>query len=829
MMAELMMMTRTGCPVSHLLVAGDCWFLAAISSLTLNERLLGRVVPMQQGFGTRHAYAGIFHFKVLGHLPLELIPLRNCSLRFRARSECRAATRSKFTASSSSLSPFQFWRYGEWVDVVVDDRLPTLKGKLAFVRSCESNEFWGALLEKAYAKVCGSYEALRSGRFTEALVDFTGGVKEHYLLGEAPPPNLWLFLKRAENAGSLMGAATHPRPHPGKPAARGDASFLGPHFAWRHEDDCSGPSPRYGWGRDFGGLRPSASFSSSSSSLSCSGVGERVPRTRPEQKTRDGLVLGHAYSITGVERVKVDGEVVELVRLRNPWGKVEWNGAWSDRHGPTDQMLRSRFPRAANLAAPNNQYQYPRHSLLSAGDVTAVLVPGSTTTTRLGILLLVGDFPAADGTERAIAGLRLYPSQRMSLEDFRRHFKRLDVCHLTPDDVQNGPRKTWTVTMYQGSWQAGHSAGGTCKETFWKNPQYLLDLHEADAEQEEGDGGDGCGGCGGGGCGGGGGGGGGCGCGGGESALCSLIVSLMQKPRDAQRNRAPWFSIGFAIYKVPAAPYFTAPVGAAVSQACGRRLSREELRAAAPVALRERFEALREVSQRLLLPPGRYVVIPCSLQPGEAADFLLRVFCCSCDSSELTDELQECGAPQEPVLRHEQHERHLLRTMWSELFQQHASTDQSIGPAELQAVLSKAASKYPATISQSFSSGTCQKIIILLNKSVSSKLASREFEILSHKFTEIHDLYRRFRLHGNAAASLQSVHRGLYKAGLPVSGDLEKHTLLRYLGGKRRIDFEDFLCCLLHIDALSGTVKAILQRPDIQPEQKEWMKRIMFF
>ncbi|XP_078720561.1 calpain small subunit 2-like isoform X2 [Lampetra fluviatilis] len=183
----------------------------------------------------------------------------------------------------------------------------------------------------------------------------------------------------------------------------------------------------------------------------------------------------------------------------------------------------------------------------------------------------------------------------------------------------------------------------------------------------------------------------------------------------------------------------------------------------------------------------------------------------------------------QPVLQHEQYEGHLLRAMWSELFQQHASPDRSIGPAELQAVLYKAASKYPATVSQSFSSGTCQKIIILLNKSVSSKLASREFEILSHKFTEIHDLYRRFRLHSNAAPSLQSVHRGLYKAGLPVSGDLERHTLLRYLGGKRRIDFEDFLCCLLHIDALSGTVKAILQRPDIQPEQKEWMKRIMFF
>jgi len=75
-------------------------------------------------------------------------------------------------------------RFGEWHEVVIDDRLPTRHNSLIYLRSKEENEFWCSLIEKAYAKWYGSYQALTSGLASEAAVDFTGGVPEKINLDE---------------------------------------------------------------------------------------------------------------------------------------------------------------------------------------------------------------------------------------------------------------------------------------------------------------------------------------------------------------------------------------------------------------------------------------------------------------------------------------------------------------------------------------------------------------------------------------------------------------------------------------------------------------------
>lgn len=49
-----------------------------------------------------------------------------------------------------------------------------------------------------------------------------------------------------------------------------------------------------------------------------------------------GLVQGHAYSLIGA----YEGNGVQLVQVRNPWGQHEWTGDWSDNSPLWTEELR---------------------------------------------------------------------------------------------------------------------------------------------------------------------------------------------------------------------------------------------------------------------------------------------------------------------------------------------------------------------------------------------------------------------------------------------------------------------------------------------------------
>uniref|UniRef100_A0A5F9DRU4 Calpain-3 n=1 Tax=Oryctolagus cuniculus TaxID=9986 RepID=A0A5F9DRU4_RABIT len=602
---------------------GDCWFLAAIACLTLNERLLFRVIPHDQSFTEN--YAGIFHF--------------------------------------------QFWRYGDWVDVVIDDCLPTYNNQLVFTKSNHRNEFWSALLEKAYAKLHGSYEALKGGNTTEAMEDFTGGVTEFFEIKDAPR-DMYKIMRKAIERGSLMG--------------------------------CS--------------------------------IDTIVP-VQYETRMACGLVKGHAYSVTGLEETLFKGEKVKLVRLRNPWGQVEWNGSWSD--GWKDWSFVDKDEKARL-----------QHQVTEDGEFW------------------------------------------MSYDDFVFHFTKLEICNLTADALESDKLQTWTVSVNEGRWVRGCSAGG-CRnfpDTFWTNPQYRLKLLEEDDDPED------------------------------SEVICSFLVALMQKNRRKDRKLgANLFTIGFAIYEVPKEMHGNK-----------QHLQKEFFLYNASKARSKTYINMREVSQRFRLPPSEYVIVPSTYEPHQEGEFILRVFS---EKRNLSEEVENTISVDRPVpLPGNTDQENEEQQQFRNIFKQIAGDDMEICADELKNVLNTVVHKHQDLKTQGFTLESCRSMIALMDTDGSGRLNLQEFHHLWKKIKAWQKIFKRYDTDHSGTINSYEMRNAVKDAGFHLNSQLYDIITMRYADKHMNIDFDSFICCFIRLEGMFRAFHAFDKDGDgvIKLNVLEWLQLTMY-
>ncbi|XP_006831801.1 PREDICTED: calpain-3 isoform X3 [Chrysochloris asiatica] len=602
---------------------GDCWFLAAIACLTLNERLLFRVIPHDQSFINN--YAGIFHF--------------------------------------------QFWRYGDWVDVVIDDCLPTYNNQLVFTKSNHRNEFWSALLEKAYAKLHGSYEALKGGNTTEAMEDFTGGVTEFFEIKEAPK-DMYKIMKKAIERGSLMG--------------------------------CS--------------------------------IDTIVP-VQYETKLANGLVRGHAYSVTGLEETLFKDEKVKLVRLRNPWGQMEWNGSWSDSWKDWSFVDKDEKTRLQHQVTENGEFW-------------------------------------------------------MSYDDFIYHFTKLEICNLTADALHSDKLQTWTVSVNEGRWVRGCSAGG-CRnfpDTFWTNPQYRLKLLEEDDDPDD------------------------------SQVVCSFLVALMQKNRRKDRRLgANLFSIGFAIYEVP-------------NEMLGNKqhLQKDFFLYNASKARSKTYINMREVSERFRLPPSEYVIVPSTYEPHQEGEFILRVFS---EKRNLSEDVENTISVDRPLPHTDNTDQeNEEQQQFQNIFRQIAGDDMEICADELKNVLNTVVNKHKDLKTQGFTLESCRSMIALMDTDGSGRLNLQEFHHLWKKIKTWQKIFKHYDTDHSGTINSYEMRNAVNDAGFHLNCQLYDIITMRYADKYMNIDFDSFICCFVRLEGMFRAFNAFDKDGDgiIKLNVLEWLQLTMY-
>lgn len=225
---------------------GDCWLLCAMSALAERPGEIQKMFVMDDGSGAVQ------------------------------------------TRNEHGVYKVRLCKNGEWQFVRLDDYFPCFPEAGPVYSKSHGNELWVLLLEKAFAKLHGSYDALRGGWAYEALMDMTGApcssvrLEDESVQADVRSGKFWRDLQQWDELGYLLTAST-----PGEDK-----------FTETGNTPAGGP----------------------------------------------GLVAGHAYSLI---QARTTSRGQKLLQLRNPWGSFEWNGDWSDESPLWTDALRAELGVAA--------------------------------------------------------------------------------------------------------------------------------------------------------------------------------------------------------------------------------------------------------------------------------------------------------------------------------------------------------------------------------------------------------------------------------------------------------------------------------------------------
>lgn len=128
--------------------------------------------------------------------------------------------------SHQGLYTFKFCKSGKWRYVHIDDSIPCRQsGKVNFSRNHNHNETYAMLVEKAYAKLHGSYEAIAFGLTEKVLHEFCESsvqcIRVDTLVAADRCNMVWEVLERAMETKRLVGCLrTTPDPYTENPAKR---------------------------------------------------------------------------------------------------------------------------------------------------------------------------------------------------------------------------------------------------------------------------------------------------------------------------------------------------------------------------------------------------------------------------------------------------------------------------------------------------------------------------------------------------------------------------------------------------------------------------------
>lgn len=211
---------------------------------------------------------------------------------------------------------------GTWHRILIDDTLPTSQtcegkigtqavefsfgGSLCYL-GCNRRQLWAPFVEKAAAKLFGCYQGLASGNVGEAFALFTGFPIERVVLYIRKDVREARRKRREERNERRTQMLLQGLEVPDEPDSEDDLE----------NDDLN-------WSKVVSAIESGYLLGAGCSEEGC----EKSKHHIVEEM---GLQAPHGYGILDAKEIEVEGKLVRLLKIRNPWGERAprtWKGDW---------------------------------------------------------------------------------------------------------------------------------------------------------------------------------------------------------------------------------------------------------------------------------------------------------------------------------------------------------------------------------------------------------------------------------------------------------------------------------------------------------------------
>ncbi|GLD65692.1 calpain small subunit 1-like protein [Lates japonicus] len=159
-----------------------------------------------------------------------------------------------------------------------------------------------------------------------------------------------------------------------------------------------------------------------------------------------------------------------------------------------------------------------------------------------------------------------------------------------------------------------------------------------------------------------------------------------------------------------------------------------------------------------------------------------------------------------------------------------SARDMEVSPNELMNILNKVISKHGGLSTDGFSIESCRSMVAVMDSDSTGKLGFHEFKYLWNNIKRWQGIYLSHDTDHSGVIGSDELPKAFKAAGFPLNDQLYKLIIRRYSDEHGNMDFDNFIGCLVRLDAMCRAFKTLDKDNSgtIDLDIKEWLQLTMY-